>query len=245
MIFWGHLCLELSNTSWCGKWPLEQYLYICVFMCMLIHCIYVRGIWSAYFWAEGQFPGCCVITQWQLALCPFHHFMWFPSGWWVCTCCGESTTGEQCLCSTLMQLWHWGWRQWLSYIICKKAPCRITRHQAVNDVVARAFMSDGLLVTKEPIGLARQDGPRPDGLTLIPCQCGKLLTWDVTVAHKLADFYVNTVAHSGGSSETGNRSKVSRIWPAGTARSLVPTDRGRDAQSFEWVQDLIFCWAGP
>jgi len=28
---------------------------------------------------------------------------------------------------------------------------------------------------KEPVGLERQDGKRPDGLTLIPWQCGKLL----------------------------------------------------------------------
>jgi len=53
-------------------------------------------------------------------------------------------------------------------------------------------------VTKEPVGLARQDGKRPDGLTLIPWQRGKPLTWDVTAAHTLADSYVNVTACSGG-----------------------------------------------
>jgi len=51
--------------------------------------------------------------------------------------------------------------------ICKKSPGRIARHQALNDVVARAFVSAGFPVTKEPVRLARQDGKRPDGLTLI------------------------------------------------------------------------------
>jgi len=59
-------------------------------------------------------------------------------------------------------------------------------------------VSAGLQVTKEPVGLARQDGKRPDGLTLIPWQPGKPLTWDVTVAHALADSYVSSAAHSGG-----------------------------------------------
>jgi len=80
--------------------------------------------------------------------------------------------------------------------VCKRAPGRIARHMALNDVVARTFVSAGVPVTKEPIGLARQDGKRPDGLTLIPWQRGKPLTWDVTVAHTLADSYVSTAARS-------------------------------------------------
>jgi len=46
--------------------------------------------------------------------------------------------------------------------------------------------------------LARQDGKRPDDLTLIPWQRGKPLTWDITVAHTLADSYVSATARSGG-----------------------------------------------
>jgi len=71
----------------------------------------------------------------------------------------------------------------------------IARHQALNTVVTRALCS---LVTKEPVRLARQDGKQPDGLTLIPWQHGKPLTWDVTVAHALAESYVSAAAHSSG-----------------------------------------------
>jgi len=42
------------------------------------------------------------------------------------------------------------------------------------------------------------DGGRPDGLTLIPWQYGKPLTWDVTVATMLADSYTNASASSAG-----------------------------------------------
>ena len=41
--------------------------------------------------------------------------------------------------------------------ICIRAPGRIARHQALNDMVARAFASAGIPVTKEFVGWARQD----------------------------------------------------------------------------------------
>jgi len=40
---------------------------------------------------------------------------------------------------------------------CKK----IVKHQALNDIVARAFVSAEVPVTKESVGLARQDGKGP------------------------------------------------------------------------------------
>ena len=41
-------------------------------------------------------------------------------------------------------------------------------------MVARATQSAGIPVTKEPVGLTKLDGKRPDGLAMIPCQGGKL-----------------------------------------------------------------------
>ena len=43
----------------------------------------------------------------------------------------------------------------------------------------------------EPSCLNRQDGKRPDGLSLIPWQSGKPLLWNVTVASMLAGSYVD------------------------------------------------------
>ena len=82
----------------------------------------------------------------------------------------------------------------LHAFVCKMAPSRITRHHALNDIISRAFASAKIPVMKEPSGLFRNDGKRPDGLTLIPWhralsswQRGLSLTWDVTVVTTLAD----------------------------------------------------------
>ena len=84
--------------------------------------------------------------------------------------------------------------------VCKQAPSRIARHQAINDIIARAITcSYGVPVTKEPVGLAGLDGKQPDGLTLIPWQGGKPLSWDVTVVSTLADSYLHSTSHSAGS----------------------------------------------
>jgi len=56
----------------------------------------------------------------------------------------------------------------------------------------------GLPVTKEPLGLFRSDGKRPDGLTLVPWSSGKALYWDVTVTCPLADSYINAAARQPG-----------------------------------------------
>jgi len=60
-------------------------------------------------------------------------------------------------------------------------------------MIARAFSSAGLPVTKEPSGLFRSDGKRPDGLTLVPSS-GKALCWDVTITCPLADAYIIAAA---------------------------------------------------
>jgi len=56
----------------------------------------------------------------------------------------------------------------LHSFVRKRAPGRSARHHALNDLIARALASAGTPVTKEPQGLLRSDGKRPDGLTLIP-----------------------------------------------------------------------------
>jgi len=83
--------------------------------------------------------------------------------------------------------------------ICKKAPSRTSKHHALNDLVARAFASAVIPVAKEPQGLARADGKRPDGLTMVPWREGKPLTWDVTVICPLAESYIGDSATNAGS----------------------------------------------
>lgn len=86
----------------------------------------------------------------------------------------------------------------LHSFVCKKASGRIARHQQLNDMVARTLAPVGVPASKEPVGLSRSDGKRPNGMSLIPWQGGKLLVWDVTVTTTLADSYVASAARRAG-----------------------------------------------
>ena len=125
-----------------------------------------------------------------------------------CSVCVAHT----CRCGALVDT------QGLHGLVCKQAPSKIARHQAINDIVARAISTSGTPVMKEPVGLTRLDGKRPDGLTLIPWQGGKSLTWDVTVVSTLADSYLHVTSHSaGGAAETASVRKETKY-------SALPSD---------------------
>jgi len=86
----------------------------------------------------------------------------------------------------------------LHSFVCKQAPGKTVRHHALNDVVARAFAAAGIPVSKEPAGLSRTDGKRPDGMTPIPWRAGKPAVWDVTVVCTSAVSYLNSSAREAG-----------------------------------------------
>ena len=73
------------------------------------------------------------------------------------------------------------------------------RHQQINDLIWRALLRANIPAIKEPAGLLRSDGKRPDGLTQIPWQTGKCLTWDVTIADTLAPSYLASTSTTAGS----------------------------------------------
>src|SRR6218665_1839880 len=52
--------------------------------------------------------------------------------------------------------------------------------------------------SREPAGLFRTDGKRPDGATLVPWSAGKYLAWDATVVHTCAASYISPQAASVG-----------------------------------------------
>jgi hypothetical protein len=65
--------------------------------------------------------------------------------------------------------------------------------------------------TLEPNGLSRDDGKRPDGMTLVPWIKGQPLVWDVTVVDTLADSYVlKTSEVSGFAAEMACKRKHSK-----------------------------------
>src|SRR3984893_17485560 len=58
-------------------------------------------------------------------------------------------------------------------LACKRSSGRIGRHQFLNDILWRALSRANIPAVKEPQGLVRSDGKRPDGVTQIPWSEGK------------------------------------------------------------------------
>lgn len=74
---------------------------------------------------------------------------------------------------------------------CVRSSGRASRHAAINDTVARALRSAGMPCVREPLGLLRDDGRRPDGMTLVAFERGMPLVWDATVTDTLAPSVVS------------------------------------------------------
>ena len=58
----------------------------------------------------------------------------------------------------------------------------------------RAIKKAHIPASKEPIGLCRSDGKRPDGAKLVPWSRGKPLAWDVTVPGTYAASHIQATA---------------------------------------------------
>ena len=79
---------------------------------------------------------------------------------------------------------------------------RQARHSSINEIVLRSLIRAGTPSIREPAGLTRLDGKRPDGQTLIPWNNGRSLIWDVTIVDTFAPSYlVETAVAAGGAAE--------------------------------------------
>ena len=63
---------------------------------------------------------------------------------------------------------------------CRYSKGRHARHAAINSIVHRSLTAAKIPSRLEPTGLSRTDGKRPDGVSLISWQSGKILVWDAT-----------------------------------------------------------------
>src|SRR6218665_2353993 len=54
-------------------------------------------------------------------------------------------------------------------LVCKQSGAPASRHFAMNDIIWRSLLRADIPSSKEPHGLLRTDGKRPDGATLVPC----------------------------------------------------------------------------
>lgn len=99
---------------------------------------------------------------------------------------------HRCRCGDPVdQLGHHG-------LSCQRSAGRLPRHAALNDVIRRAFASAGIPAILEPTGLARDDGKRPDGMTVMPWKYGKCLVWDATCTDTVAPSHIQGSAAAAG-----------------------------------------------
>ena len=80
---------------------------------------------------------------------------------------------------------------------CPHMKARHSRHGQLNEIISLALTSAHIPNRREPSGLSRTDGRRPDGLSLTPWSRGRCLLWDATCVHRLARSWVAMSASSG------------------------------------------------
>ena len=97
------------------------------------------------------------------------------------------------------------------------------RYQQINDLVSRAIRRADTPSIKEPSGLLPGEDKRPDGLTLMPWQGDRCLSWDATVVDTLAPSYVAVSAQvTGSAAQAAAERKVSKYAGLPASHRLVP-----------------------
>uniref|UniRef100_A0A8D9A2M9 Uncharacterized protein n=1 Tax=Cacopsylla melanoneura TaxID=428564 RepID=A0A8D9A2M9_9HEMI len=82
---------------------------------------------------------------------------------------------------------------------CAKSAGRFSRHSSLNDVIRRALSSAKVPAVLEPVGVMREDGRRPDGMSIIPWKNGKCMVWDATCTDTLAPSNIKLASKEAGS----------------------------------------------
>ena len=82
----------------------------------------------------------------------------------------------------------------------------------MNDILWRSIKRAQILAVKEPVSLVRQDGKRPDGVTLLPWAIkGKALAWDITVPDTYAESHLqDTACRPGAAADKAAANKSSK-----------------------------------
>jgi len=79
-------------------------------------------------------------------------------------------------------------------VACRRSAPRQQRHSHMNDILWRSMKRAQIPAVKEPVSLIRQDGKRPEGVTLLPWARGKPLAWDITVPDTYAESHLQDTA---------------------------------------------------
>ena len=131
----------------------------------------------------------------------------------------------------------------LHSLVCRESGPHHIRHPSLDNLVWRAVKKTQIPASKEPIGLSRRDGKRPDGVTLLPWSRSKPLAWDVTVPDTYAASHIQAIANSAGAAaESATVNKTIKYNDLMTTHILVPiaveTSEAWCNQSALFIEDL-------
>ena len=94
---------------------------------------------------------------------------------------------------------------------CRFNEGRLPRHTAINNIICRVLKASDTPATLEPLGLNRENGLRPDGVTINPFSRDKPLSWDATCVNTFAEssVYGNALeaGHAAAKAEAAKRVK--------------------------------------
>ncbi|CAK1587163.1 unnamed protein product [Parnassius mnemosyne] len=106
---------------------------------------------------------------------------------------------------------------------CQKSAGRFSRHAALNDIIRRSLATVNVPSLLEPSGIARDDGKRPDGMSLIPWKMGRVLVWDATCSDTLALSHLHgTNNRAGAACEAAEKAKAFKYRGLGSEYDFVP-----------------------
>ena len=123
----------------------------------------------------------------------------------------------QCPCGALVEV------NGLHGLPCKLGSGKHSRHASINEIIYHVCCCADIPAVKEPTGLTRTDGKRPDGSTLVPWSAGKCVIWDVTIADNMAPFYATILSLSAGLvAEQSSARKVAKYSELAISHIFVP-----------------------
>ena len=108
------------------------------FICMLCNCLSI---------AQYNLFCVCGLTEWNIIKLAASETLQFSFN--LCIQYVGVCVPHSCSCGQDVDAWG------QHAFVCKRAPGRTPRHQALNEVIARCFASAGIPVSKEPTGIYR------------------------------------------------------------------------------------------
>ena len=73
---------------------------------------------------------------------------------------------------------------------CRKSQGRHPRHASINILVQRHLSAAGIPSHLETTGIRCSDGTQPDGASIMPWSCGRILVWDATCPDTLVPSHI-------------------------------------------------------